>query len=135
MIGQNASFDEFLKRREHASGEYISGRPKPLLAISTHNDPATFFPPTGARVRGAEAVNTANEKGAAAFADGATGRFDIYQSGCSGDLGYWTGMHYAEVVLGGKPMTMELRTTEIFRNEGGDWKLIHRHADTLSPPE
>jgi ketosteroid isomerase-like protein len=128
------TFDDFLIRREAASGAYISGKPLPLLELSTRRDPATFFPPSGARVLGATAVNQANEQGAAAFASGGTGRFDIFQSGSSGDLGYWTGVHHADVVLGGKPMTMELRTTEIFRNEEGEWKLIHRHADTLSPP-
>ena len=134
-MSEQDHFTAFLKLREAASSEYINSHPEALLALSTDSDPATFFPPTGARVRGAEAVNASNEKGAASFTDGATGHFDIYQSGSSGDLGYWTGVHYADVVLNGASMKMELRTTEIFRNEGGKWKLIHRHADTNTPPE
>jgi hypothetical protein len=53
-------FDAFLTRREAVSGEYINGKPEPLLGISTTTDPATFFPPSGARVQGAVRVNDAD---------------------------------------------------------------------------
>jgi hypothetical protein len=30
---------------------------------------------------------------------------------------------------GKERLTMHLRTTEVFRVERGEWKLVHRHAD------
>ena len=126
------SFDAFLARREAASLDYINGQSEPLLALSTHADPATFFPPSGERVQGAKQVNASNQHGAQAFAAGSSGRFEVMQASASGGLAFWTGVQHAKVRMAGKPepIAMQLRTTEIFRVEDGEWKLIHRHADT-----
>jgi NAD(P)H-dependent FMN reductase/ketosteroid isomerase-like protein len=127
------SFGDFLRDREEASGAYINGDPDPLLALSTTTDPATFFPPSGDRIVGADAVNAANRKGAQAFDQGSKGRFEILASGAGNGFGWWTGVQHADARMTGKdePVPMRLRTTEIFRNEGGEWKLIHRHADFI----
>lgn len=132
-ITPNEDFDAFLKRREKISPEYVNGNSAGLLAISAASDPATFFPPSGDRVQGATNVNSTNKKGAKAFGPGSTGRFEVLQSGASGGFGFWTGVHHARVVIKGKdkPVPMQLRTTEVFRVEGGDWKLVHRHADMV----
>ena len=131
------SFDDFLRDREKTSNAYINGDPDPLLALSTTTDPATFFPPTGDRIVGAEAVNAANRKGAQAFGKGSEGRFEILASGAGNGFGWWTGVQHADARMAGKDeaVPMRLRTTEIFRNEGGAWKLIHRHADFIDRQE
>ncbi len=126
-------FEAFLERREKVSFDYINGEPGPLLEISTTTDPATFFPPSGDRVHGAATVNAANKKGAKAFTTGNKGHFEVMQSGSSGGLGFWTGVQHATLKMKGKaqPVTMLLRTTEVFRVEKGAWKLVHRHADMI----
>ena len=128
-----APFDTFLDQRRKASDAYINGDAGPVIALSAKSDPASFFPPSGDRIVGAAAVDAANEKGAQAFAQGSTGRFEILASDAGSDFAYWTGIQHAEARMAGKddPVPMRLRTTEIFRNEGGEWKLIHRHADVI----
>ena len=32
----------------------------------------------------------------------------------------------------GAPRTYTLRATQVYRREGGEWKVAHRHADPLS---
>ena len=127
----NESFEEFMKRRESVSLDYINGSSETLIDISTSHDPATFFPPSGERIVGAQAVNEANRKGAASFKEGSTGEFEVLQSAESGDIGFWTGLQHAKAMLEGKSeaVPMSLRVTEVFRREDGEWKLVHRHAD------
>lgn len=135
MTQVHEGFDDFMKRREAVSTDYINGKADGLLALSATHDPATFFPPGGDQIQGASRVNAANEKGAHSFGEGSTGHFEILQSSSCDDLGFWTGIQHADVMMKGKdkPVSMQLRTTEVFRREKGEWKLVHRHADMPDP--
>lgn len=126
-------FEEFLVERERISKAYISGDPAPLAEILTDTDPATFFPPSGARIVGAEAAADAQIRGAAAFGPDSEGSFEILSSGSSGHLAWWSGLQHSVVHMAesGEKVPMTLRTTEVFRFEDRRWKLVHRHADVV----
>lgn len=128
------TFDQFLDVRKRASDAFVDGDVEPLLAISATTDPATIYPPSGAIVEGAKAVDAGNGEGAKTFAPGSENRFEILHSGSDDSLGYWTGIQRSRVVMKGKPepVEMTLRVTELFRIENGAWKLFHRHADMLA---
>jgi ketosteroid isomerase-like protein len=32
--------------------------------------------------------------------------------------------------VNGEPRAYTLRATQVYRREGGEWKVVHRHADT-----
>lgn len=125
------SFDEFMKRREEASTGYIQGDATALASMLTLSDPATFMPPGGAVVEGAVNVTDAQTAGAAAFGPRSAGHLEILNIGTSGDLAFWTGRQVATMDIKGQKRLapMVLRTTEVFRREGGQWRLVHRHAD------
>lgn len=125
------TFEAFLSRREAVSSDYINGDFGSLAEISTTDDPASFLPPDGTSIVGAAAVNRANREGAARFCEGSSGHFETLNTASSGDIGFWTGLQHASVMLAGQktPVQMKLRVTEVFRRESGAWKLIHRHAD------
>ncbi|WP_010461085.1 YybH family protein [Acidovorax radicis] len=131
------SFREFLRTRERISNDYINGNPEPLDGIATQHDPATFFPPNGTTVQSAGEVSAAQHQGALRFRKGSTGQFEVMQSASSGTLAFWTGVQHADVRTEGQEerVPMQLRTTEVFRLEGGEWKLIHRHADMRKTDE
>ncbi len=128
-----ADFDAFMKKRLAASTAFVEGNFAPLKQISTERSPATIFGPQGNCIQGPEKVNAANEKGANSFELPAENDFEIMHQDADTRLAYWTGIQRSVVKIKGEanPISMELRVTEIFRREGEEWKLIHRHADNL----
>ncbi|HEY4057977.1 MAG TPA: DUF4440 domain-containing protein [Kofleriaceae bacterium] len=125
-----SNFKQFLetKRREAASA-YVVGDASNVIAISAKSGPATFFDPGGKLTSGANEINEANEKGASHFGPKSRTTLEILESGESGDLGYWVGYQDAEMDIEGKLQHMKLRITEVFKRVGGEWHMVHRHAD------
>lgn len=131
---QDASFERFMQERRRVAAAYVNGDAGPLREISATSDPATFFGPNGGVEQGAAHVIQVNEAGSHRFRPGSTTDIEILHSGADGQIGYWTGWQIASARFDGKERSvpMRLRVTEVFRREGGEWKLIHRHADMLS---
>jgi len=130
----SGTFNKFLQRRDEIATAYVNGDGAPLDAIVTRVDSATFMSPGGDCVTGAPAVAQRYASDVTSFSKGSTSKLEMLQS-AHGHLGFWTGIQHAEVRLKGKDevVPMTLRVTEIFRLEGGGWKLIHRHADIPKP--
>ncbi|HEX4336730.1 MAG TPA: NAD(P)H-dependent oxidoreductase [Polyangiaceae bacterium] len=129
-------FAEFLETRKQVATDYVNGEAASLDAIVTAADPATFFSPMGDVTQGASAVTARYDKDASSFEKGGSTTLEILQSGASGELAFWTGYQRAEARLAGRAEAapMALRITEIYRVEGGEYKLVHRHADMGSKP-
>ena len=122
-------FEEFLRRRGDVAASYCNGNGAPLDAIVPRRGAASFLPPSGGHLSGAETVAARYRADAAAFAPGNETWLEVLQSGASDSLGFWTGYQHFNGRLGGKEMTLKLRVTEVFRRDEDGWKMIHRHAD------
>ena len=48
------------------------------------------------------------------------------------DLAYELGTEHGQATLAGEQITIEQRVTNVYRREGGEWKIVHHHTD-LSP--
>ena len=122
----------FETTRRPAASAFAAGDSAPVVRLSAQGGQATFFDPRGGFTEGAEAINRANHEGASQFGPNGTTELQVKDLGESGDLAFWTGLQTADLDVGGKPQSMRLRVTEIFRREDGGWKMIHRHADPLA---
>jgi ketosteroid isomerase-like protein len=50
------------------------------------------------------------------------------------DMAFTVGLEHTSTSVDGDPRTYTLRATQVYRREGGEWKVAHRHADTLAEP-
>jgi ketosteroid isomerase-like protein len=127
------TFDAFMRRREQAALAYTRGDGGPVNALTADGEPVTFFGPDGGRISGPDAVKESFAAGAAQFLPDGDSKLEVLQATGGADVGYWCGIQNATVRMrgGDKPVPMRLRITEIFRLQGGAWRLVHRHADML----
>ena len=127
------NFEQYLKRRQEASRAYVQGNAGPLSEIVARSYPSSFFPPTGGFTQGAEEVAARYARDAGIFSPGGDFSMEILHIAAGDDIAYWVGFMRGKARMRGKAeaVPMNLRVTEVFRRENGEWKMIHRHADPL----
>jgi ketosteroid isomerase-like protein len=58
--------------------------------------------------------------------------FELLTYDVVGDVAYTAGLEHTSVSVGGQPRTYVLRATQVYRREDGEWRVAHRHADTVT---
>ena len=136
MAADSDEFEQFLRQRHAAGGEYVSGNPEPLGRVVAQHLPGTFFSPSGDVTVGTHEVWARYERDASRFAIGSENTFQALDSAAGDDIAYWVGFQRSQANVRGEelPVPFNLRVTEIYRRENGKWKLVHRHADPLKRP-
>jgi ketosteroid isomerase-like protein len=66
------------------------------------------------------------------FSDCASYSFELIAADVVGDMAYTVGYEHTQASVNGEPRTYALRATQVYRREDGEWKVAHRHADTLA---
>ena len=66
------------------------------------------------------------------FSDCTSYGFELRAYDVLGDMAFTVGLEHTSVSVDGAPRTYTLRATQVYRREGGEWKVAHRHADPLS---
>lgn len=141
MTSDLDDFRQFMQQREDMARAYVRGEAEPLAGIVARTSPATFFGPQGGYRQGTDEVAATYARDAASFSTDGDSELEILEMAASDGLAYWTGFQHASARLRGRPVktTFNLRVTEVFRREGREWKLVHRHADALTskadPPQ
>jgi ketosteroid isomerase-like protein len=128
-------FERFLQRYEAANTAFVNGDPSPWLSLTAAKDPVSIFGGFGGL--GAAGVADVHQRyllAATAFRpSGAKVDFEYLVKDVHGRLAYTVAIERSSVLYTGRTETQPqiLRVTMLFRRERGDWKIVHRHADTM----
>ncbi|MFF0003529.1 nuclear transport factor 2 family protein [Streptomyces tibetensis] len=66
------------------------------------------------------------------FSDCTSFVFELQAYDVSGDMAYTAGLEHTSVSVDGEPRTYTLRATQVYRREDGEWRVVHRHGDTVT---
>jgi ketosteroid isomerase-like protein len=108
-----------------------NGDAGPRRALWSRNEPVSVL---GAW-RNAHGQREVDELFAAlsrSFSDCTSYAFDLLAYDVVGDVAYTAGFEHTSASVDGRPRTYTLRATQVYRRENGEWKVAHRHGDTVS---
>jgi ketosteroid isomerase-like protein len=125
---------ELIKQYQLALGEFVKGNPEPVKKLFSHREEVSLANPLGPPARGWEQVAQTIERAASNFSDGEMVAIEYVAKYVTPELAYAVWLERVKVKFGGMedfaPST--LRVTRIFRPEDGTWKVVHRHADSIT---
>lgn len=109
----------------------FTGDVAPMEAVWSHTDDVTFMGPDGTLLTGWEQVRAGWQKQAAMKLGGHVAPESvriILGKDLAAEFNFEKGTN---TNADGKTQTVSIRSSKVFRNENGAWKLISHHADPL----
>jgi ketosteroid isomerase-like protein len=131
---------ETLARQAKAEEAIVLGDPGPRMELWSRQDPVTLFGAASGELKsGWDGLSRIFRWVASMFSDVSDFRFDVEVADVSGDLAYTVGYERFNGSINGRPVApMTVRVTHVYRRENGEWKIVHRHGDSVpvdeSPP-
>ncbi|MGW7099877.1 nuclear transport factor 2 family protein [Streptomyces sp. NPDC054838] len=127
---RDAFLDWARSRLRDAEVALHNGDAGPRFAIWSRQEPVSVLGAWMSAV-GYEEVSALFHKLAESFSDCTSYEHEIIAADVAGDMAYTVGYERTRASVNGEPRRYVLRATQVYRREDGDWKVAHRHADTL----
>jgi ketosteroid isomerase-like protein len=126
--------DEFRAWVEHdlydAEVALHNGDPAPRRALWSRNEPVSVL---GAwrNALGQQGIDELFTALGESFSDCTSYAIELQAFDVVGDMAYTAGLEHTTTSVNGEPRTYTLRVTQVYRREGGEWRVAHRHGDTV----
>ena len=125
---------ELVRRTEEAAVAYICGDMDHFLELTPIAQDFTLMKPTGGP---AERYDDREKeiRASADYCNGGEARLESVETHVWGDTVVIAMVERQHGKVGGLPeQDWSLRVTHVYRHDGSDWLLVHRHADPLVSP-
>jgi ketosteroid isomerase-like protein len=123
---------EIIRRTAEAASALIRGDMRGYLTRIRHADDYTLMAPSGGEPRRGFDASDPSLDAMARYFQGGEAELQVFQTYASGDLVVLVAIERQHGEVGGLPdQDWSLRVTLVFRREGSEWRLVHRHADPL----
>ena len=107
------------------------GDPAPRRALWSRREPVSVLGAWG----NAQSQHELDELFASlgrSFSDCTSYAFELVAHDVAGDMAYTAGFEHTSACVDGQPRTYTLRATQVYRLEDGQWRVAHRHGDTVT---
>ena len=108
-----------------------NGDPAPRRALWSRNEPVSVL---GAwrNAHGQQEIDELFTALGNSFSDCSSYAFELHAYDVVGDMAYTAGLEHTSASVDGRPRSYTLRATQVYRREAGEWKVAHRHGDTVN---
>ena len=130
----DAELAELIRVTEEATTAFMRGDMARYLALTPHAPGFVLMNPFGGEPTRYEDRREGLLKAADYFKAGEA-RLEVVDAHASGDLLVLVMIERQHGEVGGLPdQEWSLRVTQVYRRDGSEWLLAHRHADPLAKP-
>ena len=108
-----------------------NGDPAPRRALWSRNEPVSVLG-ASRNAHGQREVDELFTDLGKRFSTCTSYEFEPLACDVAGDMGYTAGFEHISASVDGQARSYTLRATQVYRREGGEWRVAHRHGDTVT---
>lgn len=108
-----------------------NGDARPRRALWSHNEPVSVL---GAfrNATGQHEIDDLFASLETTFSNCTSHTFELQACDVVGEMAYTAGLEHTSCSVDGQPRSYTLRVTQVYRFEDGEWRVAHRHGDTVT---
>jgi ketosteroid isomerase-like protein len=135
MTPENVTDDEvadLVPLMARAASAIIRGDMRTYAALMRHADDFTLMAPSGGEPRRGFDESDEALGALSRYFQGGEAELQVFESYASGDVAVLVAIERQHGTVGDlMEQDLSLRVTLVFRRDGTEWRLVHRHADPL----